>query len=241
MTILYFAPHQDDELIVLGVDLCKSTRSNPATTHVYLCTDGSASGVRKSLCNGATDCTLHPEPHHYTLTTEEFIAARDREYRLSCFSMGVPTENIHIPPLRQRDQGLTFEAAEAIIRDALSQIGSDVFVSVRTISPLYAHRKQQDDHKNLGLAATKLFREGKFQELVLILEYEAMEDCFQRFPETSFTEIQADTDDFEKLTTAAAAYRRWNPENGFYAVGYHSVQGEFVTLLRDPRVLFYRP
>ena len=241
MTTLYFVPHQDDELIALGVDICKSTRNHAPNTHVYLCTDGSASGVRHSLCNGATDCTLHPEPHHYTLTTEEFIAARDREYRLSCFSMGVPTENIHIPPLRQRDQGLTFEAAEAIIRDALSQIGSDDFVSVRTISPLYAHRKQQDDHKNLGLAAMKLFREGLFQDLVLIQEYEAMADCDRYFPEVAFTEFSADAVELEMLTAAAGAYRRWDPENGFYAVGYHSVQNEFVTLLRDPRVLFYRP
>ena len=241
MTTLYFAPHQDDELIVFGVDICKSTRKDPHSTHVFLCTDGSASGVKHSLCNGATDCTLHTEPHHYTLTTEAFIAARDREYRLSCLSMGVPEENIHISPYRKKDQGLTFEAAEAIIRDAVSMVKSGEPVSVRTISPLYAHRKQQDDHKNLGLAAMKLFREGLFQDLVLIQEYEAMADCDQYFPEVTFTEFSADDAELEMLTAAAGAYRRWDPDQGFYAVGYHSVQHEFVTLLRDPRILIHRP
>lgn len=241
MTTLYFAPHQDDELIVLGVDLCRNAREQADSIHVYLCTDGSASCVRGSLCNGAFDCTLHEEPHCYNLTVDEFIAARDREYRLSCAAMGVPEENIHISPLRKPDQHLSLNDAEQIILDALSQVPAGETVSVRTLSPCYPHRKQQDDHKNLGLAASKLFREGKFQELVLILEYEAMEDCFQRFPETNFAEIRADDDDFKKLTAAAAAYRRWDPENGFFAVGYHSVQGEFVTLLGDPRTIIHGP
>ena len=241
MTTLYFAPHQDDELIVLGVDLCRSTRAQADSTHVYLCTDGSASGVRKSLCNGACDCTLHQEPHYFQLSVGEFIAARDREYWLSCAAMGVPEENIHISPLRQRDQGLTFDAAEQIILDALAQVPAGESISVRTLSPCYAHRKQQDDHRNLGLAAQKLFQEGKFQELVLILEYEAMADCGKYFPQVDFTKIQADPDDLEKLTAAAAAYRRWDPEAGFYAVGYHSVQGEFVALLQDPRTMVHGP
>ena len=30
-------------------------------------------------------------------------------------------------------------------------------------------------------------------------------------------------------------------ENGFYAVGYHSVQGEFMTLLGDPRTIVHGP
>ena len=61
------------------------------------------------------------------------------------------------------------------------------------------------------------------------------------FPEVTFTEFSADDVELEMLTAAAGAYRRWDPDQGFYAVGYHSVQHEFVTLLRDPRILIHRP
>ena len=239
MTTIYFAPHQDDELIVLGVDIAHQTEIDQKNTHVWLCTDGSASCVHRCLADGSQDCTLHTEPHHFQMTSQEFTAARDREYTLSCRSMGVLPENIHISPLRRKDQGLTVEAAEAIMLDAISQFPTGEPVVIHTLSDFYAHRKQQDDHRNLAIAARNLLLAGKVQKVVLALEYEALVNCRETFPDTEFTDLHADPKEYEKLAAAAGAYRRWAPEEGFYAVGYHSCQHEFVALLKDPRTVLH--
>ena len=49
--VLYFAPHQDDELLTMGLDICESVKKR-MDVHVILCADGSKSGVRNVLKNG---------------------------------------------------------------------------------------------------------------------------------------------------------------------------------------------
>ena len=66
--IIYFAPHQDDELLSMGVDICNSIKKGK-DVHVVLCTDGSSSGVKNILKNGKT-CKKHSgvrTPSHVSL------------------------------------------------------------------------------------------------------------------------------------------------------------------------------
>ena len=125
-TKLYFAPHQDDELLSMGVDLCASLDKGE-DVHVFLCTDGSQSKVRLRLNNGQK-CPKHPGIHQYALTLEEFSQARDREFMDSCLALGVAPGNIHILPQRAVDGSLAPERAARIIRDALKEYGDDVQV-----------------------------------------------------------------------------------------------------------------
>lgn len=239
--ILYFSPHQDDELIVFGIDISRMTDITSIDCHVYLCTDGAASCVHRTLNNGAENCGLHSGRHCYPLSTKEFTAARDQEFRLSCQRLGVSGENIHISPWRTPDQHLTLRDAEKIILDALNRFENPAEISVRTISPWFGIRKQQDDHRNLGLAAMKLFRDGKFGELVLIAESTMDADCRTCFPEISYTELIPSETDYQKICSAADAYKIWDPERGFYAIGYHSVMNEFESLLANPSSYIHYP
>ena len=92
--ILYFVPHQDDELLGYGLDIAKETKLNSENVYVFLCTDGSSSGVRRMLCDNKEECFLHEGKHQYTLGSEEFSKARDREFILSLIALGVKKENI---------------------------------------------------------------------------------------------------------------------------------------------------
>ena len=94
-TIIYFAPHQDDELLSMGVDICNSLKKGKSV-HVVLCTDGSGSSVKRKLNDGKS-CNKHPGEHIYDLSEQEFIQARDTEFVASCLALGVKRENIHIP------------------------------------------------------------------------------------------------------------------------------------------------
>jgi LmbE family N-acetylglucosaminyl deacetylase len=227
MEVFFFAPHQDDELTNLGIPLCR-TLSEGGSAHVVLCTDGGASGVKQMLCNGG-GCAWHPGEHNYTLDGPAFTAARDREFYGSCRALGVPEGNILISPLRGPDSGLSAGAALAVMRDAMKNIPPEQRAVV-TLAPL-PQAGQNPDHTAVGQAANTLFDAGECASLTLVWEFILLP------PEPEIAErahLVPTPDEFEKIKKAAAAYRRWAPAVGRYAVGYHSVADEFDAFLRAP-------
>ncbi len=234
-TILYFAPHQDDELLTLGTDICKMLQEG-YSVHVILCSDGSKSSIRQKLHDGKA-CRHHPGLHQYALSIPEFIAARDQEFTASCLALGVPAKNIHISPIRAEDGSLTVEQGEAILLDALSRLPS--YVSVRTLSPL-GGKQQHRDHTNLGQAALNLYRRGVFRDLQLFIEPYCLESCQEAYPLLELNHLHGDGADAQ-LTEAVAAYSRWAPEEGRYAIGYHSVNAVFREFLKDPVGYWHLP
>ena len=227
MVRFYFVPHQDDELTNLGADLCR-TLSSGGEVRVVLCTDGSASSVKRMLCNGG-GCAWHPGEHCFALDEASFVAARDREFFASCRAMGVPEGHAAVSPLRGHDGSLTVEQAKRIILDALAGFDAQACEAV-AIAPTPGV-VQNNDHASLGRAAAELFAEGAFGGLRLMYE-------FIFLPETGLPEnadvITPTPGELQKLKNAAACYRRWAPAQGRYAVGYHSVADEFDAFLRSP-------
>ena len=149
--IIYFAPHQDDELLSMGVDICHSLKKG-MDVHVVLCTDGSGSSVKNALNNGKK-CAKHDGEHIYDLSIQQFIKARDEEFVGSCLALGVKKENIHIPQKRGKDGALAQVTAENIIKEYISVYGEDA--TVCTISQNNG-AKQHRDHKTLGRMAENM-------------------------------------------------------------------------------------
>lgn len=220
--VFYFSPHQDDELTNLGVDLCKEVSAGSAV-HVVLCTDGSASGVKRMLCRG-DGCRWHQGPHTYTLDIPAFVAARDAEFTESCLALGVPRENIVISPLRAPDGALSADRAEAIMRYALMGYAPEDCV-IKTLAPTSAYR-QNPDHTAVGTAAERL--KGEYAVSLL------WEFILRPADLTGFTVLRPTDAELSRIKKAAAGYRLWQPERGRYAVGYHSVADEFDDFLREP-------
>ena len=229
-TMLYFAPHQDDELLTMGIDICNSVFKK-WDVHVILCTDGSKSNVRKKL-NDGKNCSKHNGPHIYELSFEEFTKARDREFIDSCRALGVLENNIHIPEKRFIDGSLTMEDAETIILDYLNIYGKDSYVC--TISPNTGY-KQHKDHKALGKAAENLLKKGIIKQVKFFIEpYHSAKVLNNAQILKYYPDIEKASSDIEnKIKTAISSYSYWNPEEGRYAVGYHSVTTEFNDFLKD--------
>ena len=221
--IFYFPPHQDDELTNLGVDLSREvTKGN--TVHVVLCTDGSASGVKRMLCRG-DGCAWHEGAHEYSLDTAAFVAARDAEFYESCLALGVRPENIVLSPLRAPDSTLTADRAEEIMRLALRRY-DPADCELRTIAPMPG-TGQNPDHTAVGQAALRFsaeYRVTLFYEFILLPPETLRELPVQR----------PDEEELGRIQKAASSYRRWAPAKGRYAVGYHSVFDEFNDFLKDP-------
>jgi LmbE family N-acetylglucosaminyl deacetylase len=102
---LFFSPHQDDELLSMGVDIVNHIQAGDEV-HVILCTDGRNSTVRKNL-NDNTNCDTCHTKHNYNLSYETFIQSRDYEFNDSCWAMGVAKANVHKPSNRAIDGQLT--------------------------------------------------------------------------------------------------------------------------------------
>ena len=215
--ILYFAPHQDDEVLSMGIGISESTKL--CDTHVILCTDGSKSSVRGVLNNNKI-CPHHFGRHRYELSEEEFILARDKEFYESCNHLGVKYENIHIYKNRTIDGELSIEKSRDIINVYLEMHPN---AKVRTITP-FGCESQHLDHKNLGLAALELYREGKIEDLEFFVE-PYFSDEFKDINKDINLEIKTVKDD--NVLKASMSYRVWNPKAGRYAVGYHSTRRYF--------------
>ncbi len=235
-TILYFSPHQDDELLTMGVDIASSVQAGH-NVHVILCTDGSASGVRKRLNNGK-GCSLHSGKHTYEVSVKEFISARDTEFLESCRALGVPQEHIHISPRRLPDGKLTAARVEEIMKQSLTEYGEDALVC--TISPKNGDA-QHKDHKAVGQAAERLLKKGVIRELRLFVEpyhYDDIAEAPRAIPVKPTVKKASGTVQ-RKVSQAIEAYSRWEPEANRYAVGAHSVKKDFERLQQEMSCIYF--
>lgn len=229
-TMLYFCPHQDDELLSMGIDICSSILKKH-DVHVVLCTDGSKSIVRKTLNNGKL-CSKHEGSHTYNLSVEEFIRARDQEFMGSCTALGVKPANIHIPENRDIDGSLSVKNAEDIIKHFLSVYGEDAIVC--TISPTNGPA-QHRDHKALGKAADNLLNRGILKEVRFFVEPYHFAQIAEnpRLIPVDPTIRKASPRIQDAIKKAIQSYSYWNPGEQRYAVGYHSVSTEFNDFLES--------
>lgn len=239
--ILYFSPHQDDELLTMGVDICKTCLLPNKEVHVILCTDGSNSPARYRLYSCKV-CPIHNKIHNYPLSKEEFVNARDCEFISSCKALGVLPENIHIYEKRAVDGSLSVEYAGEIIKHFISIYGKDV--EVRTIAPFKYGSYQHQDHYNLGLAATNLFKERAFVKAKFFIEPYHLPEGKRKFIISLFFKIEKEDasektrKEIEKAIQQSYAY--WKPEEKRYAVGYHCVTNIFEKYKKDIATYFIK-
>ncbi len=227
-TLLYFVPHQDDELLTMGIDICTAATEN-ADVHVILCTDGRQSKTREILQNKQT-CPLHDEPHTYELNKEDFTKARDAEFINSCLLLGVPRENIHIPPERAVDGTLDVATAEIIVKKYLHQCGENS--AVRTIY-FNTDPQQHNDHKVLGQAVYNLWQKGLICKVMFFKEPYCSADS-----NVNFTCSRASKKIAQRVLDAINNYGYWAQNEGRYAIGHHSVPQFFNDLRRKMKIYY---
>lgn len=234
--ILYFVPHQDDELLAMGVDICSSLEKG-WDVHVILCTDGANSNIRHVLADGKA-CEFHSGTHEYALPAELFSQSRDLEFTESCLALGVKRENIHIPEKRIGDGKLTEPAVRELMLHYLKKLGKhSVVCTMSSNNGSIQHR----DHKMMGRAAESLMRQRVIRSYRAFIEpyyFEKVKDSARMVP-VDPTIVYGNESILERVRNAAAAYALWAPEQNRYAVGYHSVPREFDDFLKDVKSAWF--
>lgn len=223
--LLVFAPHQDDELLSMGSFIEDASKTG-TTVHAVLCTDGSRSSILKSLTDRRL-CPLHFGSHNIYLTTSAFDAARDAEYENSCRALSASTEIYSLSSGRVHDGNLSVQSAKSIIEDCLSRYPG---AAVCTLNP-FSGKAQHVDHRNLGLAAIELYKEGKIKDLRLFVEPYLLQQDHKDTRGVSLNRTYAVGDnDLACMDSAFHAYDCWDPQSGQFAIGYHSVRSAFDSL-----------
>lgn len=229
---LYFAPHQDDELLSMGIGVINSIKDSD--THIILCSDGSKSNIRNVL-NNKRFCKHHFSFHRYKLSVNEFVNARDMEFINSCKSLGVSDCNIHIDDDRTIDGSLSIKKAREIIIKYLDKYEN---AKVRTITP-FGCDSQHMDHKNLGYAAIELYNEGKIKDLKFYIEPYFYKEFVDVNPNIEIMSMGVENKEEYKLLNALNAYKVWKPKYGRYCIGYHSTKPYFDQLTKEKICYFH--
>ena len=229
-TVLYFVPHQDDELLSMGLDICMAVAKGN-DVHVILCTDGAKSKIRKVLSTNK-ECSVHRGKHSYDLDEEKFSRARDAEFAESCVALGVLPANIHILPLRATDGMLDTGFAETVIMRYLAMFGARA-----TVGAIYCgnDETQHKDHKALGTAVQNLWQRKIIKKVRFFAEpYGQIDKNLGFIAKSAPKKFRA------KLLKAIQAYCLWQPEKGRYAVGAHSVMTQFADFRKNMTMYYMK-
>lgn len=221
--VIYYVPHQDDEVTNFGVSVINHLAEG-YRVHLVLCTDGSASRIKQVL-RGEAFCEWHQCVHHHPLTDKEFVSARNREFLWSAGCLGVPSERVYMEQ-SVKDGELTVAHGLQLIRKYAAR-----FPDARHIT--FTYQDIHPDHANLGKALLQLCQAGELTEArfqikhVEAHQYEGIVETCSNSMYLSF------------LNAANQCYRVFQPVAGLYAIGYHSVPNSFDGQFKQPQCKYH--
>lgn len=221
--VVVLLAHQDDEMFLAG-NLRRYVESG-RKVYAVIVTDGAGSSVRKMLNGEAPDSRSSYRQYHQPwsegykpLNLQEFSAARNREVAASLEVIGILPEQIMFmndggvngtSTPRYRDHQLTVEQVTQVIARVYDQLGNGTYLTLAS-GPGEAHFRNPD-HWNLQKALQKFKGiNEKFYFSDIATEY------------SQIISLTAGEQTAKQL--ALQNYTVWNPTEGRFAIGEHSVK-----------------
>jgi len=242
--VIFYSPHPDDETLNMGITIAEHVAAG-RDTHVVLMTHGRVTGALDAI-NGVTLSGYWKVMHNPTqegyspLTKSDLEQARIREFHHACAQLGVPSANRHIEylddPSSTGGESITKNEAKAVIEYYIDQDPeADHFtLSYHDIHP---------DHAAVGQALLELYNDGEIDYNVRFLISMATRLDYESKNKTppGWKDTPTDGTITNKLVNACRCYAAWAPTVGSFAVGYHSVAGQFDKLLQNPYHYIHLP
>ncbi|SFI60259.1 PIG-L deacetylase family protein [Thermoflavimicrobium dichotomicum] len=212
-TVIYYAPHADDEVLTYGIPIINDIRDGKNVVLVLL----SQGEVSKALHN--INRRLKKK-----ITREEFAKARVREFHRAASILGVKAENQYDYKLKNMD----FDHKE--LQHIILFFEKKYPHAIHKGMSIYDYHK---DHADVGRALLTLKLQGKIQHYVTYASIYTDRLNKNRIPSHRISGriIHLRTySDALILDRAIQVYKDWDPENGWYACGYLSVPRQFKLL-----------
>lgn len=227
--VVYFVPHQYDEVLTLGGSIMNHALSGHEVK-VVLCTDGRGSIVKNTLNDGGT-CTKNnagiEDRHNIVLDDSGFIAARDREFIASCKALGVLEKNIIIPKNRVvnrptvSDMNAKVKEFENVIKDYIKPEWK-----IKAITP-FGGANQQKEHTALGIAVYNICSQKGVKDLRYYINPYILKEYTGQGGSYYNESFELNSVGGNKIKSALTKYGIWNTKEFFYSIGYHSVYEYF--------------
>lgn len=198
--VVYVNPHQDDEILTMGLSILRDAKRDPEHTYLLLMTDGGKT-TSISAINRRLESMNLPE-----ISVSDIISSRNAEMIDCLKALGVPEKNILF--LSYPNLDVTPDEVETALEEFYKTHKN---LEIKTMSVnSYDNSDGNKDHQackdgsiafanRYGINYTLLSAEGGDEVLV------------------------PTNDEKEDLMNAASKYEVFDPENHRYAVGYTSV------------------
>jgi hypothetical protein len=233
---IFYPPHQDDCTLSYGVDVINHLRAGRRVI-IVLYTDGKGSFVQKVL-NRETDPTTgnpyssaywggyhSPSREGYSpLSDDEFSQARTNEYKSECPQLGVLPADVLVDFATTIDK----EGLKTLIRKYEALYPGASHKAMSYYDTAIAHAAS-------GQALNELYNAGEVSDARF---YICRGDWAKSRPGSIVT---PGADMSVLLKRAARCYEAWNPAQGSFAIGYHSVWYEFNEMLANPQNKVHKP
>ena len=227
---IFYSPHQDDETIGMGASIAEHVRIG-RPVFVVLFTNGAGSSAINIL-NGKEKCYNHNTFHHFNLTQEDIITARNAEFIAACKKLGV--HRIYIA-----NNGKGFDESIGLINMTLKF--KNLILDFQDQYPTISHKlisgnsdyactgekcdvyTRSDAHRAGDIAINELFKSGKVNDIRLYKTY-IYSSCYNsRKRNANWLKPISELDMLTKQK-ACDEYKLFKPKLGRYAIGFeHSV------------------
>ncbi|WP_028777913.1 PIG-L family deacetylase [Shimazuella kribbensis] len=209
---VYYVPHPDDEILTFGVPIRNDINAGK-TVFLVLFTHGEGSAIL---------ATLNKKIAPNKITAEDIGRSRVREFLHSAEALGVDKHHRDIYDPSKKRMKLRLVKSVALYFESLSND-----VTHNGMSELDVLQ----EHAMTGKVLNQLQKEGKIKKKETYASV-----YMSRFAKKKLKgyPIRLDnaTDEFY-IDSSINTYKRWDPENGWYACGYISVTNQFNSLHAD--------
>lgn len=242
--VLFFIPHQDDEMLSFST-VIKQYMDNGYNVNIVLMTDGSNVGVN-NVINGTNGiCKIHNKKHNpklegakinglniNTFSIQNLVQCRNEEYFRALYKLGLDKSNIHISKFVQKDNNLNKDIAIKGIMEYLNKYPNSI---VHTFYHVPFSKGNHADHLGLGRASKELYDNKKINKLYLHVEPYLVNDFRDKNKNEKLYEYYPSTKaQNDSIVAGLREYSIWQPQNGKYAIGYHSVKRSIDIQIKKP-------
>lgn len=238
--VIYLTPHADDEVLTFGVPI-RNDLARGYQVYVLLLSKGEKS-IARDVVNGHFDhqsfhpymagqrqrCGFHQKVHipsaegYMPLDIESFGNARVREFFHATTALGVPKKNQFVYTLQNGHFGA--KELKMIIRDWQKLFPNATFITM-------SEHDVQRDHAQVAKVVNEEYQQKviRFKRNYASIATRMHKSWVNQYPKTPLIDQQ----DQSYILKAIDVYKTWNPEKGFYALGYHSVASQFEYLKKQ--------
>ncbi|GAB5590909.1 hypothetical protein Unana1_05809 [Umbelopsis nana] len=226
-TSIYYIPHQDDDAIAFSLALAADVAKG-VSIQIFLISDGANHDLQQIMASGLHYCKWHNTNHTFHLTDEDISRIRTQEFLASMAALAVPPDNIHLMNLHDFQ---TPAAWNPVLYNQLKESVKQQILDNHAQYPNAMHHcssgffdfdgSRNAVHLACWDAATEI-TEQKLMQSQRFAFYRTY--VFYQPPSQRWSQMTMNLSQYvPQHQLSVQAYQRYDPANGQYALGMHSV------------------